>query len=67
MSNHAEAKHIAERQAENDADVKWDIENLKPDDLYVSAFAEGLMYSENIHRKAFAFWNEKGNKLKELK
>ena len=67
MSEHAQVKHIAELQAKLDEDVKWDIKNLKPDELYASAFAEGFMYSENIHRKAFDSWNEKRNKLEELK
>ena len=67
MSNHAEAKHIAERQAENDTDVKWEIENSTAQQIYVTAFAEGFICCDNMHRKLFENSDEKGNKLKELK
>ena len=59
MSEYNEIKKIAELQAKTDADVQWDINNLLPKEIYVSAFAEGFMYSEEIHKKAFDGWMEK--------
>ena len=58
MTNYQRAKHIAELQVGIDEDVKWSVENLNPKELYSTAFAEGFMYCEGIHRKAFDSWKD---------
>ena len=58
MTDRQRLRRIAELTVKVDDDVKWDIENLEKDKIWIQAFIEGACYIRDIYDKALN--NESG-------
>ena len=52
MSDTEKMRKIANLLIKTNEDIKWDIENLINDEIWVSAFIEGAIFMRDIYSKA---------------
>jgi hypothetical protein len=52
MNDRERLRRIAELTTKTDEDVKWDIENLEKDKIWVRGFIEGGAYIRDVYQKA---------------